>query len=535
MHLSFGTEVIYDGAQFQTGKNDKVGIVGVNGAGKTTLFRVILGQVELDSGFVSAAGARVGYLPQVLSFDDLGKTVWDYLFDARPIRRLEAELEDIYAALETADGDEQNRLLARMTKVQAELDSFDQYNAESALLELIAGMKIEDGLLDMRLADLSGGQKSKIAFAHVLFAEPQILLLDEPTNHLDVTTKDFVTQYLKNYRGSVLVISHDIEFLNAVVGRVMLVDKTSHKIAMYEGNYTAFKRKYAQDRLLKELRIARQEQEIKKLAEFVQKARQASRTNHNLKRMGQDREVKLAKALAALEKRDAEYKRVKMRLEPRRAPAKIPLEVKNLTFHYEGQPKLYDKLSFSLYGGERFLVVGENGAGKSTLLKLITGLLTPDAGEITFSPKTDIAYYAQELELLDESKTVLENADGGDFNDLQRRNILGNFLFRGDTVFKKVSLLSPGEKARIALCRLLMTKANLLLLDEPTNHLDPDTQVVIGENFGDYTGTILLVSHNPDFVEQIGITRMLVLPEGKVVDYSRELLSYYYVLNTDEL
>ncbi len=396
-------------------------------------------------------------------------------------------------------------------------------------------MKIEDGLLDMRLADLSGGQKSKIAFAHVLFAEPQILLLDEPTNHLDVTTKDFVTQYLKNYRGSVLVISHDIEFLNAVVGRVMLVDKTSHKIAMYEGNYTAFKRKYAQDRLLKELRIARQEQEIKKLAEFVQKARQASRTNHNLKRMGQDREVKLAKALAALEKRDAEYKRVKMRLEPRRAPAKIPLEVKNLTFHYEGQPKLYDKLSFSLYGGERFLVVGENGAGKSTLLKLITELLTPDAGEITFSPKTDIAYYAQELELLDENRTVLENADGGDFNDLQRRNILGNFLFRGDTVFKKVSLLSPGEKARIALCRLLMTKANLLLLDEPTNHLDPDTQVVIGENFGDYTGTILLVSHNPDFVEQIGITRMLVLPEGKVVDYSRELLSYYYVLNTDEL
>lgn len=396
-------------------------------------------------------------------------------------------------------------------------------------------MKIEDGLLDMRLADLSGGQKSKIAFAHVLFAEPQVLLLDEPTNHLDVTTKDFVTQYLKNYRGSVLVISHDIDFLNAVVGRIMLVDKTSHKIAMYEGNYTAFKRKYAQDRLLKELRIARQEQEIKKLAEFVQKARQASRTNHNLKRMGQDREVKLAKALAALEKRDAEYKRVKMRLEPRRAPAKIPLEVKNLTFHYEGQPKLYDKLSFSLYGGERFLVVGENGAGKSTLLKLITGLLTPDAGEITFSPKTDIAYYAQELELLDENRTVLENADGGDFNDLQRRNILGNFLFRGDTVFKKVSLLSPGEKARIALCRLLMTKANLLLLDEPTNHLDPDTQVVIGENFGDYTGTILLVSHNPDFVEQIGITRMLVLPEGKVVDYSRELLSYYYVLNTDEL
>ena len=330
-----------------------------------------------------------------------------------------------------------------------------------------------------------------------------------------------------------LIISHDIDFLNEIVNKILFINKVTHKISVYEGNYTTFKKKYAQEQLLKELRITQQEREIKKLSDFVEKARQASRTNHNIKRMGKDREIKLEKALASLEKRDKEYKHVKIRLEPNRVGNKIPLEVINLNFNYENKPKLYDNLSFALNINERFLVVGENGVGKSTLLKLIMGLLKPKSGEIKYGLKTDIAYYAQELELLDENKNILENTLEYDLSDTLRRNILGNFLFQGDSVFKKVSLLSPGEKARIALCKLLLQKANLLILDEPTNHLDPDTQAIIGENFKDYTGTILLVSHNPEFVEQIGITRMLILPEGKIVDYSRELLNYYYILNTD--
>ena len=211
-------------------------------------------------------------------------------------------------------------------------------------------------------------------------------------------------------------------------------------------------KKAATEQLLKELRIAQQEQEIKKLSDFVLKAKQASRTNHNLKRMGQDREVKLAKAIAALEKRDKLYKHVKMRLEPKRESAKIPLEVKNLSFNYADRPKLYDKLSFNLVGNERFLIVGENGVGKSTLLKLIMGVLHPTGGEVVFNPKTDTAYYAQELELLDENKTVLENVESASYTDLQLRNVLGNFLFNGDAVFKRVGLLSPGgESAHCAL------------------------------------------------------------------------------------
>lgn len=533
INLAFGTEVIYDDAEFYLGDNDKTGIVGVNGAGKTTLFRVMLGEQELDGGRITTGSARIGYLPQEIDFADKQKTVWDYLYDARPIRETEAELAEIYDRLATASEAEQTELLKRVEILHARLDEHDAYNAEDQLLELIFDMKIDDGLLDMKLGDLSGGQKSKIAFAHVLFSSPQILLLDEPTNHLDMTTKDFVTAYLKSYKGSVLIISHDVQFLDAVVGKILFVDKTTHKLTVYDGNYSVFKRKYAQEQLLKELRITQQEQEIKRLSDFVQRAKQASRTQHKLKKMGQDREAKLERAIAALEKRDKEYKHVKMRFEPKSPSGKIPLEVDGLTFGYDGKPDLYEKLSFKLNPDERFLIVGENGVGKSTLLKLIMGLLHPKRGEIRLSQKTEIAYYAQELELLDESRTVLENVDSAGFTDVQLRSILGNFLFSGDTVFKKVALLSPGEKARVSLCKLLLKRANLLLLDEPTNHLDPDTQAVIGENFRDYTGTILLVSHNPDFVEQIGITRMLILPEGKIVDYTKELLSYYYILNTD--
>ena len=533
MHLAFGTETVYDGAEFYVGDNDKTGIVGVNGAGKTTLFKVILGKQELDGGKIYCDGKRIGYLPQEIDFSDKQKTVWDYLMSARPVKETEEELNAIYDKLSVADESEQNELLKQVARLQSRLDEYDAYNAENTLLELIFDMQIPDELLDMRLGDLSGGQKSKIAFAHVLFSDPQILLLDEPTNHLDATTKSFVTAYLKSYKGNVFIISHDPDFLNAVVNKILFVDKTTHKISIYEGNYTTFKRKYAQEQLLKELRIAQQEQEIKKLSDFVLKAKQASRTNHNLKRMGQDREVKLAKAIAALEKRNKQYKHVKIKLEPKSSGGKIPLEVKDITFGYPDKPNLYDKLSFTLNGGERFLIVGENGVGKSTLLKLITGSLHPKRGEITFGNKTEYAYYAQELELLDPEKSILENTDDSGYTDLERRNVLGNFLFYGDAVFKKVGVLSPGEKARVSLCKLLFKRANLLILDEPTNHLDPDTQAVIGENFRDYTGTVLLVSHNPDFVEQIGITRMLILPEGKIVDYSKELLSYYYILNTD--
>ena len=534
MNLAFGLEVIYEDAEFQINNYDKAGIVGVNGAGKTTLFHILLHEQELDSGKISVGDARIGYLPQEIAIEYESCTVLDYLQSGRPIGRLEAELNQIYQKLETADITEQATLLKRMEKLQSRLEFFDCYEAEGILLDIIDRMQIDIELLDMPLSQLSGGQKSKIAFARVLYSKSEILLLDEPTNHLDAAAKAFVTDFLKNYRGMVLIISHDIDFLNQIINKILFIDKITHKITVYDGNYDIYRKKYAKEQRLRRRAVIQEEKEIKELEDFVRRASQASRTNHAIKRMGQERALRLEKKRSNQLARVKSYKRVKMDIRPRREGAAIPLEVSGLTFHYPGQPPLYRDLSFHIDGGERFLVVGENGVGKSTLLKLIMGIHTPDAGKICFNPKADVAYYAQELENLDLQKTILENTQTDGYATHQLRSVLSNFLFYEDDINKKVEVLSPGEKARVALCKVLLQKANFLVLDEPTNHLDPETQSIIGGNFHLFEGTIMVVSHNSSFVEQIGINRVLLLPSGRIVDYSRELLEYYYALNEKE-
>lgn len=534
MNLSFGLNTIFQDAEFIIEKSDKVGIVGVNGAGKTTLFNILLKKQELDSGKIQIDKGRIDYLPQEIKFENGSMTVWEYLQEGRPIRKLEEELNQVYELL-TTESDQYEKLLKKMAELQEQLESYDYYRADDILKGIVERMGIKDDLLKTQLEYLSGGEKSKIAFARVLYANPEILLLDEPTNHIDASTRAFIVSYLKNFRGMVLIISHDVEFLNEIINKVLFINKVTHKISVYEGNYTVYKKRYAQEQRLQEMRILQQEKEIKELSDFVQKAKQASQTNHHLKRMGQERAERLEKKRAELQVRDKEYRRVKMNIQPLRESGKIPVEVKDLSFAYPGQKRLYENLSFLLQSKERFLVVGENGVGKSTLLKLLMGIVSPTSGTIKYNDKVDIAYYAQELELLEWEKQIIENVESKHHSERELRTILSNFLFYGDDVFKKVSVLSPGERARVALCKILLKKANLLILDEPTNHLDPETQAIIGENFNEYSGTIIVVSHNPSFVEQIGISRMLVLPTGLIESYSRELLEHYYKLNSDDI
>jgi len=527
--LAFNLETIYESANFNINDLDKVGVVGVNGAGKTTLFKVILNELELDSGKLKINGnKKVGYLPQEIILEDEGITVFDYIMSARPIDKLNKKLISLYEEVANCEDKKQSKILKQISKTQEMLEYYDCYNAENIMLEIITKMNIDSNLLDMRLKDLSGGQKSKIAFAHLLYSNPEIMLLDEPTNHLDVETRKFITDYLKNYKGMVLIISHDVDFLNNTINKIMYINKTTKKISIYEGNYNVYKKKLEKEKEIQNKLIDSQEKEIEELKAFIEKAKKASRTNHNLKKMGKDREIKLEKKLNELGKREKHYKSLKLNIKPNREGSKIPVKVNNITFGYD-RP-LYQNLSFIINNGERFLIVGENGVGKSTLLKLIIGSLKPNEGNIWFGSKTDIAYYAQELELLDLSKNILENLES-DYSEKELRTILGNFLFSGDDVFKKVSVLSPGEKARVALAKIMIQKANLLILDEPTNHLDPETQKIIGENFKKYEGTIIVVSHNPSFVEQININRMLILPSGKITNYSKEKLEYYYKLN----
>lgn len=528
INLTFGMNKIYNNACFNIENKDRVGIVGVNGAGKTTLFNVILKKIKLDSGrIVIPKDYRIGYLPQEIELDDLELNVFDYLLSARPIKELEKKLEKLYIDVSIAEEKKQQKILKEISNTQEKLEYYDCYNAENTLFEIIEKMSIPLELLDMKLMNLSGGQKSKIAFAHLIYSNPEILLLDEPTNHLDATTREYIEGYIKKYKGMVLVISHDVDFLNKIVNKIMYVNKTTKQITMYNGNYNEYLKKHKQEQEIEEKLIEKQEQEIETLKAFIDKAKKASRTNHNIKKMGKDREIKLEKKLSELHVREKKYSKLKLNIKPLREGSRIPLKVNNIKFKYEEKDYLYKNLSFVINNKERFLIIGENGVGKSTLLKLLIGKYKPEEGNIWYGNKTDIAYYAQELELLELSKTIIENVDTKGYSDKELRTILGSFLFYGDDVFKKIEVLSPGEKARVALCKIMLERANLLLLDEPTNHLDPDTQKVIGENFKNYEGTIIMVSHNIPFIESINVDRILLLPSGKIINYDKERLEKY--------
>lgn len=577
LSLTFGAEIVYDDCSFQIEPGNKVGIVGVNGAGKTTLFRLLLGEQTPDSGEVSLPELRLAHLPQEITIpsDQSEISVWDYIAAGRPIDNLQNQLNVEYEKL--AKYPESQTILNRINNLQDQIDSYDLNNFDYELLKIVEKMQLSD-LVDRKMHELSGGQKSKVAFARILFENAGLLLLDEPTNHLDVDTKQFITNFLRHYQGTVLVISHDIDFLNQITTQTLFINKTTHKIKLYSGNYTIFRRQRAAEQATADAKISSEEREIKRLSEFVARARATKRSNTKLIKMGHQREKVLAKKLNELETREQSYAHVNLGLSPAKQSGRTPLEVQNLSFAYPNNLEIYDKLSFRLDRGEKFLIIGENGAGKSTLLKLIVGQLQPSSGSIILNKNTTLAYYAQELELLDPRRTILENVTSYDFTDTELRGILANFLFQGDSIHKKVNILSPGEKARVALCKVLMQRANLVLLDEPTNHFDPETQKIIGQNLRDYSGTIVMVSHNPDFVEQIGVTRMLIAPPFNhtvetphanpkifhnnaktssnqkssvrpkpqlttqaqtpqrlaiIKNYSPELLEYYYYLNSD--
>lgn len=530
--MSFGTQVLFENINLNIPENEKVGVVGVNGAGKTTFFKIVMGLEYPDDGkIILKNGSRVSWLPQVITEDveDLNINVLDYLMLGRPIVSLNDKLQRLYEELANPNCD-QNKVYGEIDKIQKQLEYWDVYNAESILLKIIDGMNIDDTILNKKLGELSGGQKSKVAFAKLLYSKPEVILLDEPTNHLDEESKKYVIEYLKGYKGSVFIISHDIDFLNQVTTKTLFLDKRTRKLELFDGNYNKFKKLQLEreEALLKQAQI--QQQEENKLREIVNKYANAS---GNRKRMAQDREKKLEKLMKEKIQVLDKNKTIDFKIGITREDSKQPLKITDLSFKYDktDSNNIIDHLNFELSRGEKFLIVGENGAGKSTLLKLIMGLLEPDSGYIKLGNKTDIGYYAQELEFLDNESTILDNLISMGYNQRQLRSILSKFLFYGNDVYKNVSVLSPGEKSRVALAKISLSGANMLLLDEPTNHLDPETQNLIAEVFKNYDGTMIVVSHNPEFVDNLGIERLLILPDGKISYYDRDIVEHYQTLN----
>ena len=533
LSLSFGIHEIFKNIDLNIPENEKIGIVGVNGAGKSTFFKLIMKRLEPDEGkIILKEDYNVDLIPQVLEDEqkDLAMDVFSYLESGRPIRELETYLQNTYEEIANEDNElKQKNLFKKVDKIEQKLNYYRYYEAEEDLLKIIYGMKIDDNLLKSKLSDISGGQKSKITFARILYANPEIMLLDEPTNHLDEDTKSFVTNYLKEYSGSIYVISHDIDFLNEITTKTLFIDKRTKKMELFDGNYEKFiKLHLEREKTLNRL-IEKEREEEKKLRDFIDKY---SSSSGKRKRVVQDREKKLEKLQK--DKMDVlkEQKHVKISMNIEEKSSAIPIKAKNLYFKYD-KDYIIHNLSFEIERGEKFLIVGKNGVGKSTLLKLIVNNLSPTKGEILLGTKVKLAYYAQEHEILEKEKTILENFENEKINDKNLRSFLGRFLFFNDDIHKKIYTLSPGERARVALAKLALSKANVLILDEPTNHLDNDTQKIIAEAFKDYKGTMLVVSHNPEFVDNLGVERILLLPSGKIRFYDRKIVEKYEAINKE--
>lgn len=531
LSLSFGTAEVYKNLTVEFNQNDKVGIIGVNGAGKTTLLKLILGELTPDTGTITVP-SKIGYLPQVIEDNfDKEMSVFDYLLSARPIKELENKLTNLYEQIAT-EKNEYNlkKFMKDITKVEDELTYYEQYNAESELLKIIAGMNIDDALLDLKLKNLSGGQKSKIAFARLLYSKPETLLLDEPTNHLDLDTKDYIIEYLKNYKGLILVISHDTSFLDEITNKTLYIDKNKKTGTLYNGSYSKYE-KIKKERELATSRLHdKQQKEEEKLKEIIARY---IRGNEKKANIAKDRQKKLEKLLSEKVEVEKKNKYTKFKINIKYPSYLVPISCNNLTFGYTEENLLYQNLTFDLIRGEKFLIVGENGIGKTTLLKLIMNILTPLEGTINISEKTLIGYYAQEHDLLNKDKTIKENFSDSGLTDYELRRFLGSFLFTNDDIFKKINILSPGERSRVALAKIALLGANTLLLDEPTNHLDPMTQLIIADTFKDYEGTMLVVSHNLEFVDNLGIERMLLLPSGRIMYYDKNVVLHYELLNEE--
>lgn len=524
---SFGTDEILKNVSFHIEANEKAAIVGINGAGKSTLLKIIMQKETPDTGeVILAKDATIGYLAQ---YQDVSghRTIYEEVLDAKKnIIEMEERLRGMEAQMNALTGQELEALLDGYHRLSHEFELLGGYTYRSEVTGILKGLGFVESEFDRQMSELSGGQKTRVSLGKLLVTKPDVLLLDEPTNHLDMESIQWLEGFLMNYKGAVVIVSHDRYFLDRVVTKV--VEIFQHQGFVYQGNYTEFAKKKAKIRedLLKQ--YYNQQREIKHQEEVIAKLKSFNREK-SIKR-AESREKMLDK-IERLEKPTDENTDIHIVLEPDVTSGNDVLTVEHLRKAF-GTHTLFDDLSFEIKRGERVALIGNNGTGKTTILKIINELLLADGGTIVLGSNVHIGYYDQEHQLLHMEKTIFEEIadDYPQLNHTKIRNVLAAFLFTNDDVFKRIADLSGGERGRVSLAKLMLSEANFLILDEPTNHLDIASKEILEKALNDYTGTVLYVSHDRYFINQTA-TRILDLVNGTFVNY---IGNYDYYLEKKE-
>lgn len=511
LSLSFGEHVIFRGLNLQITNSARLGIVGANGAGKTTLLRVIMGEVEADSGVIERSrGLTVGCLPQDLAELE-SVPLMQYLKDKAGISQAEAKLRAVEEKL-SQSAENHEALLQEYSRLERRFEDSGGFAFEAIAMKVLRGLGFRKGDESKNCRDFSGGWKMRIAMAGLLLSSPDVLLLDEPTNHLDTESMEWLEGWLRTHKGAVVSVSHDTRFLENTAENI--ADLEHGVITLYPCSYDEYLQAKEQSRELLRKAFARQQSEIRHIESFIDrfryKATKAAQVQSRIKQLEKIERIELSQGA----------KSVKLTIPEAPPSGREVLRVSDLAKYYDGV-KVFEGVNFVIERGERVALVGVNGAGKSTLLRLLSLTESPTSGSIKHGHNVKFSYYSQEsAQNISYSNTVWEEARSvsSKLNDVERRNLLGAFLFSGDEIYKPAGVLSGGEKARLALYKLMIEPTNFLILDEPTNHLDTDTREIVERALLKYQGTLLIVSHDRHFLDALA-ERVLEIRDGNLYDY----------------
>ena len=519
LNKSFGIDSILENVNFTVNEYDKIGIIGVNGTGKTTLFKIISGIYGYDSGDIyTSKDCEIGYLEQNTNFHSENTILEEVLEVFKDVIEMEKYLRDLEHKISEESSNTNSTTLEKlMNEYSNKLEAFSDMNGygyKSEAKGVLKGLGFSDEDMDKPISILSGGEKTRVLLGKLLLKKPTLLLLDEPTNHLDSEAIEWLEVFLKQYKGTVILISHDRYFLDQVVNRIFEIH--NKKLKTYNGNYSDFIKASAIEKELELKKFEDQQKDIKKQEESIERLKAFGREKH-LKR-ARSKEKALAK-VDVLDKPEAYRKKAKIEFNPSVTSGNDVLQLRDISMGY-GERILFKDLNLDIYRGEKVALIGANGIGKSTLFKIIMNEVTPLSGDIKFGTNVNVSYFHQEQKTLNLDNTIIDEIweDNKQLTQTSLRTMLGAFLFEGEEVFKKISTLSGGERARVAILKLILSNANLLLLDEPTNHLDIDSKEVLEEALSSYTGTIFTISHDRYFLNTV-VDKVLVLDENGITEY----------------